>query len=120
MGNHRNGTPTRQRNQTPKIQISTAATGGNSFRNLENDTISIRLEKVDSNAVKQAKIKDVVTLSLEENIFEVSLQQQRIGTIPVAFNSILSAQRIKQARIELIRLSPTLEVIIKVSLNSIR
>ncbi len=94
MGNPSTNKGVRPKNQARSLQISTSTSESYST-NTSNaasrtDTNLIRLENIDLAVAKQAKLHEYVRIKLNGSIYEVFLNESRIGTIPAKYNEKLS------------------------------
>lgn len=120
MGNPKNGGTLKIKNQPTKLQLSAGISGhsGTNSATQEKEIITIKLENLDTNVVQNAKKDDVITLLFQSRVFEAQFQNQRIGDVPIAFNSRLLTQREYSGWIFQVQLDPEPFTIIKVRLKS--
>ena len=118
MGNPRNETKTRQKNQaltvkSSKPMLSSAIGGGAPYP--EAKTLKIPLNRLDVRIVDKARVNAKVVLKLQAGQYEVYLKDERLGTIPGNYTSALLPKNEYRGRIIEVSTESNPIVIIEVS-----
>lgn len=118
MGNPSNSSKTRLKNQAPKVQISlnAPAPAGGGTHVSEPETVEIHLIKLDPAVVAEAHPGDSVQIKTESGSYEVYLHDQRLGTVPGSYDSVLRPKEEYRGKITRVSLGTLPSVTIEVRL----
>jgi len=118
MGNPKKNTALKLKNQPKTVKISNASSVKSSeipLDSIENE-LFISLDRLNFEVVQKALVGDKISLICINDIFEVHVRGNRLGNIPIKFNTVISNARINYGKIWKVNLTPFPIAIIVISI----